>query len=90
MRQILRYSIFVERVERTADGDALIDLTQRRILELLVKLWLADEHQLQKFFRPFEIGEDAYFLEQLRGKVLRLVEDQDRICLEGTSDFRKS
>ena len=89
MRDVRGQRIPLERLERAANGNALIDLPHRGVLELVAKLGLADEHELQKLLRSLEIGEDADLLEQRRRKILRLVDDQHRIRLQRNERSQK-
>src|SRR5258705_2527832 len=62
-----------------AHRDALAQLTQSRIAEFFLQLGLAGKNDLQELFVCcLEISEQTNFLQHFKGKVLRLIHDQDR------------
>ena len=60
-----------------AQRDALPELPELRLVELLFEFGLARENDLQQLFRgSLQIRQQPDFLEHLRRKILRLVDDQ--------------
>ena len=60
-----------------AHRDALAQLAQAALVELLAQLRLADQHDLQELaLVGLEVGEQAHLLEQLGLQVLRLVDEE--------------
>ena len=60
------------------EGDALAELAEVGGAELLFELGLTGEDDLDELFgRGFEVGEQADLFEQLPGKVLGFVDDDD-------------
>jgi len=71
---------FVERQrsEVVGQSDPLAKLFEVRLGDFVAKLGLADEDDLDQFFaRGFEVGKHAKFFEDLVGKVLSFVNDDD-------------
>ena len=61
-----------------AAGDALSQLAQLGAVQHLAQFRLADQDDLQQFLcGRLQIGEQADLLEDLGGKVLRLIDDDD-------------
>ena len=71
-------SLFERELARLgAERDALPELPELRLIQLLFKFGLAGEHDLQQLFSgSLQIRQQADFLEHLRRKILRLVNDQ--------------
>ena len=69
--------------QMVAHRDALSELPQPRVVQLLAQLRLADEDDLEQLaLLGLEVGEQAHLLEQLVAQVLRLV-DQEHDVVPG-------
>src|SRR5215203_5001376 len=67
--------LFLERLQVKVDCYALRELLQYRIAQLLPKLWLAYQDELQnRRFRGVDIRQHSQELERLEGKILGLVD----------------
>src|SRR5262245_45370506 len=70
----------VERREVVADRDALPELAQLLAIELLAKLGLADEDDLQQLaLVGLEVGQEPDLLEQLGLEVLGLIDQENHV-----------
>src|SRR5712675_3515967 len=67
-----------QRLRSAAHGDALTQLPQTRIAQLLLKFGLPRKHDLQQFLvGGLEIRQQADFLQYLKGQVLRFVHNEN-------------
>src|SRR4029077_3119923 len=63
-----------------AERNSLPELPKLRPFELIFKLWLASQHDLQQLFGGrLQIQQESNFLQQLERKALRFVDDQHRV-----------
>jgi len=84
MRDVGLDFLAIERLERRADRDALIELAHLGGGQRVEQVQLADQHNLQQLrFVGLEVGDDADLFEHLRRQVLRLVDDQHRAAVNG-------
>ena len=66
-----------ERARLGAQRDALPELAQLRLVQFLFEFGLPGENDLQQLFRgSLQVRQQSDFLEHLRRKILRLVDDQ--------------
>src|SRR6185503_8132801 len=74
----------IERLELVADRHPLIELPQIGRLQQRLQVELPDENDLQQLlFVGLQVRKNANLLEDREGEVLRLVDDQHRVGLEG-------
>src|SRR5579863_8802163 len=79
LRDIARQFLNGQWLRPAAHGDALAELSQTGIPQFLFEFGLTRKDDLQQFLvGGFEIRKQANFLEDLKGQVLRLVNDQNR------------
>src|SRR5450432_3642183 len=65
-----------------ADGDALAQLAQARIVELVPELRLSDENDLQELaLVGLEVREESDLLEELGLEILRLVDEEHDVVV---------
>ena len=75
----------VQRQDRRPHGDPLVELAQLRKAELFLQLLLSEQDDLEELaLLRLQVREEPNLLQERRGEVLRLVDDQDR----APSDFR--
>jgi hypothetical protein len=75
----------VQRQDRRPHGDPLVELAQLGKAELFLQLLLSEQDDLEELaLLRLQVREEPNLLQERRGEVLRLVDDQDR----APSDFR--
>src|SRR5258706_14066868 len=73
-----------ERRQVIADGDALAELAQAPVVQLVSQLRLAEEDDLQELaLVGLEIREQADLLQKLGAQILGLVDEQDDVLAGG-------
>lgn len=78
MHDVVANSVGMQGLELMTEGDALVELTQGRPLQLAVKLGLAEEYDLQELaFLGLKIGQQAECLKTFLGKILGLIDGQN-------------
>jgi len=83
MRDVRLHLLAVQRLERCADGDALIELTHLGGGQHVQQTQLSNEHDLEQVrFVGFQVRDDADLLEHLHRQVLCLVDDQHRAAMD--------
>ncbi len=69
-----------QRVQVVAGGNPLSKLTEIALGEQIVQLRLPDEHDLYELLGGgLQIGDEPHLLQHIPGKVLRLVDDENRV-----------
>src|SRR4051812_20564844 len=69
----------VERIEMTVDADPLPELPHFRRSEHFLELRLSDKDDLEELcVLGLQVGQHPDFLKELRRKILRLVDDENR------------